>query len=177
MVKFAPITWFGLAAALATPALAQPPAARIDQLGPAPSAENRAATPADQASVTPRPSPRGLAQTAQIPATARATVSTTDMLTSGEKPQQQPSCVTDARLNDVLAHLPPGVGSAVDACATLYWLEDERRADEAETSDAISAVLADQVEQAEQQRQAEARRQAELRREPPAGSVLTPQRN
>lgn len=157
-------------ASLAAAALAQPPAASIDQLTPAPTTQNRAATTADGASVAPRPTPGMLGQTTQIPANARASADASDNLSTGMKPQQTPSCIADAKLNDVLAHLPQGAASAIDACAALSWFEDERRADEAEASLATAAALA---EQAEQDRAAEARRQADQRRRDlPPGSIL-----
>jgi hypothetical protein len=152
------------AASLAAAAFAQPPAASIDQLTPPPTTQNRAAPTADSASVAPRPTPGMLGQTTQIPANARASADATDDLSSGMKPQQTPPCIADAKLSDVLAHLPQGAASAIDACAALSWFQDERRADEADASLATAAALA---ERAEQDRADEVRHQADQRRRVP----------
>ena len=153
-----------LALLAAGAAAAQPPAATIDQVAQLPSASNRAATPASNAGIGQRPAPGALGRADQIPTGATARVDAIDSLTAGSAAGDASACSTGARIDDVLAHLPEGAASAVDACAALSWLEDEREARERE--DALNSISAAIENEAAQQRASEQRRTLPRRVDP-----------
>jgi hypothetical protein len=145
-------------------AAAQPPPAAIDQVAPLPSPDNRAATPADNSVIGQRPAQSALGRADQIPVGATATTDDADSLTAASSAGDDSACSTGARIDDVLAHLPASAASAVDACATLSWLEDEREARERE--DALNSITAAIENEAAQQRASEQRRPSPRRTDP-----------
>lgn len=136
----------GLAAFGQTPAQlpSASPSAGIQQIAPAPSRFNRAATPADEASVAPQPHARDIGKVNQLPSDVRASTDATDIAPQDKPAEATAACPSGGDIRDVASQLPPEAAGALNACSTLYWLESERARREHEAAADIATALAEE---------------------------------
>lgn len=118
----------------------EPRSAAVEQIAPAPNHINRAATPADKASVAPRPAARELGKVNQLPPGARASTGASEITLTETTRNARSDCPEE--IGNVAAHLPAEAAGAVGACATLSWLESERARREREAATDTAAALA-----------------------------------